>query len=383
MTSWAQPTKGGYIPRFKLRASEDPTNLPTVRFADFRTAAKAKHHAEQLAEDAEREARRTGVDPKGGRRTVAAARAMLVNHERAHLSADSRARDESIWRNHVGPRWAHRGLDSIRRDETQSWVDNDLAPVRAPDTVQKIVAVLNKTVEHAIFMRWVTYSGVAGVKLPKARQARPKAITQAQTDALLDLIDDDWLPLVAFMATTPVRPGEALGLPVRNVDPLRNRVFVEQQWTERHGGLLKPHTKTEEVRWTPVAPDVMDVLVELSVGARPDDFVFTTPTGRPVNLGNFTKRVLGPAGRRAGITRPVTAYTLRHTSITRMVERLHTVRHRKELATWAGHSDRTMADIYTAVGTDFDGTEMAAMEGTMARRSGMPDNVSKLRPNAG
>lgn len=53
--------------------------------------------------------------------------------------------------------------------------------------------------------------------------------------------------------------------------------------------------------------------------------------------------------------------TLRHTAITRLAEALHSDKHRKELTSWAGHSDRTMADVYTRVGVDFDGTEMSAV----------------------
>jgi integrase len=91
-------------------------------------------------------------------------------------------------------------------------------------------------------------------------------------------------------------------------------------------------------------------------------------------LQNFNRRVLHPAARRAGLP-TLTAYTLRHTAVTRVVERLHQRYHRKELASWAGHSDRVMADTYVRAGVDFDGSELAELDDPVAKRRARPANV--------
>ena len=61
-----------------------------------------------------------------------------------------------------------------------------------------------------------------------------------------------------------------------------------------------------------------------------------------------------------------------------LVERFHATRLRPELDAWAGNSTRVMDDVYTRVGVDFDGSELAGVSPLAARR-GVPDNVVPIR----
>jgi integrase len=248
--------------------------------------------------------------------------------------------------------------------------------------VRKIVTLLSKCADRAVFHDWIAADPVAGVRSPRSTPPRPKALTEQQIDALLAEVDDHWFLLTAFLAATPVRPGEALGLEVRHLDPERNLVRIEQQWSERNGGELKQRTKTNaSTRWTPVQASLMVELVAATAGCAPTDPVFVTETARRVSLANYNKRVLAPAARRAGIG-TITAYVLRHTAVTHVVERNHGKYHRKEIASWCGHSDRTLADVYLRVGADFSGDEMDAMPDLVARRRGARDNVVPINRSA-
>jgi hypothetical protein len=128
-----------------------------------------------------------------------------------------------------------------------------------------------------------------------------------------------------------------------------------------------------------VHPSVMEEMLRITAGLGPDEFVFVSDDGCPVNLQNFNRRVLQPAAIRAGPPK-LTADTLRfHTAVTRTVERLHLVTHREELASWARHSDGTMADVYTRAGDEFDGSELATLNDPVAKRRDRPANVVPIR----
>ena len=390
MSNWVDERANGFIPRYRIGRYGQQVSLPMVVTEDFSSPGKARAEAKTRAAAAEHDAKATGIDRLGGRATVAQVWELFKVEDAARSKADTAKTRVGLWNLHVAKRWGHRALSSVDAVEVQDWVDNTLvAGGQSPATTSKIVTVLSKVFQHAVFLKMWHYDPTrAGVKLPTVGKPKQKALSEAQTDALLeDLFENEshWLLFTLFCATTPIRPGEATGLFVRHLNTSKNMVWVEQQWDSRTN-TLKPWCKgNRDPRWVPVAPDIMAELVENTKGLAPDEYVFATETGRPVCIERFNARVLKPAAVRAGLARSVaeskgiSIYALRHTAITRMVEKLHNVHHRKVLAGWAGHSVRVLDEVYTKVGSEFAGDELAAMGGQLAKLRRTPANVTPMR----
>lgn len=137
------------------------------------------------------------------------------------------------------------------------------------------------------------------------RKRRP--LTGEDVVAVLAAMDEEWRLFFTVLATTGVRISEALGLTWKNIhlgdDPKIE--IVEQLYKGRRKPLKTEASRrevTEDQGGIPISPSVATWLGEYKpVGAGPDDPVFTTKTGGPLNYGNVYHRVLRPALIDAGI----------------------------------------------------------------------------------
>lgn len=124
---------------------------------------------------------------------------------------------------------------------------------------------------------------------PRKVVPEPDPFTEEERDKLLDYFwrkDRSWYPFVFTQFWTGMRPGEAIGLRRQALD-LKNgklSILVSRSYGEDNA----PKTVRSK-RTITLLPDVVRVLREMPRPAvpRPDDFVFTTPQGRPVDLDRF------------------------------------------------------------------------------------------------
>jgi len=86
---------------------------------------------------------------------------------------------------------------------------------------------------------------------------------------------------------TGLRPGEAIGLRRGSLDLRRGRLSVRASRTL--GEDNAPKTKKSK-RTITVRPEVVAVLRDMPLHITADDFVFTTPTGRPVDEERFVQQ---------------------------------------------------------------------------------------------
>jgi hypothetical protein len=108
-----------------------------------------KRQAAKWAADTEAEWRRSGFrDPRAGQVTVSAW------HERwwaARIAGrPTMARDEQVWRLHVGPQWGDWPLEAITRMDVQGWAARQLAAGTGLRTVQQSVGLLSMLMQSAL-----------------------------------------------------------------------------------------------------------------------------------------------------------------------------------------------------------------------------------------
>ena len=143
-----------------------------------------------------------------------------------------------------------------------------------------------------------------------------QALDVDEIRALLDETPNYWKPLVALLATSGLRISEACGLRRRDLDLAAGTATVIQTVVEVNGKLILTTPKSKSSRRTvKLLPSVIALLRRHPVPANPEGLVFTQPRNdRPISRTWFSRRVLLPAARRAGIHPIPSAHDLRHTA---------------------------------------------------------------------
>jgi integrase len=188
---------------------------------------------------------------------------------------------------------------------------NRLEADKSPKTVRNIVHLLSSCLALAIDEGHMTRNPCRRVKLTKAAltDTEPRFLTHDEFRTLLAHIPDHYRPLTVFLVGTGLRWSEATALQCRHVNLDTGTVHVRQAWKEQGGRELGP-PKTEKGRRT-VNAATMALRAAQALMRGPDDWLFTTPTGKIVRHSNFYNRVWKPACEASGIK--ATIHDLRHT----------------------------------------------------------------------
>ena len=179
------------------------------RSKTFRTKKDANAF---LAEVATSKARGSYVAPHAGRALFAdhAARWM----ESWNTEATTTARDRSVMRTHVLPRWGSWQLARIDHLAVQTWV-SEVGERRSPHTVARCYMLTSAVLRSAVRNRLIPTNPAEGVRLPRIRRRdtdeRIISRHELQT-ALLPALPARHRALVATAAGTGLRWGEVAGL---------------------------------------------------------------------------------------------------------------------------------------------------------------------------
>lgn len=186
---------------------------------------------------------------------------------------------------------------------------------RSPKTIKNVIHMLAATMNLAVDEGVITRNPCRKVRLPKARlseDAEPRFLSYDQFGTLLAHVADHYKPLVVFLVGTGLRWSEATALHSRHVDIPNGTVRVQQAWKRIPGGFELGPPKSPKSRRT-VNAAVQALAAVAPLLGKPNDLVFTTPTGKPVSHSNFYNRIWKPAARAAGFDRPPRIHDLRHT----------------------------------------------------------------------
>ena len=246
----------------------------------------------------------------------------------------------------------------------------------SPTTVRYAYAVLRIALGRALKSGRVVRNVATLVDPPARVRHEPRPLTAEQAGALLDATAGDRLAaLYALALATGLRQGELLALRWSDVD-LDGRMLAVRH-TLRRGTRELAQPKTERARRTLRlsagsvaalrAHRVRQVAERLATGARwrDEDYLFTTPVGRPLDSRHVT-RDFQDAVARAGLPRQ-RFHDLRHAYATLLIE------DGEELGVVSrtlGHADlATTADVYAHLTPAMLERTAARMDAILARRS--------------
>ena len=310
----------------------------------WETIGPSRHEAERALTAGEREVD-TGTWREPSSETLASyAERWLAHRDPARVGGRGRTRlSPSTFegyrlnlRRHVLPRLGDRALSSLRTDDVDRLIAELEAEAKAPGTVRNVVVPLRKMLADAVRQGLLLANPAARADLPPAQDFAGKEIplehTEALRQALIALAPLDplrgerdlfFVCLFDVALGTGLRLGELRALRWGDVDRVRRLIRVERAYSRQQ--LRRPKTESA-VRSVPLFPSGDVAFRELAARAvergryAPDELVFGSKRGTPLQPSNFRQRVWEPALRLAGLKdQGYRFHDLRHTCVSRLV----------------------------------------------------------------
>lgn len=293
------------------------------------------------------------------------------NDERA-----TAARDRSIMRNHILPRWGRTPLGGLEHSAVQTWVTG-LGQQLAPASVAECFRLVSGVMRSAVRDRLIGFNPCDGVKVVRRRRKDTDDQTISRDELvsqLLPAVPDRYRALVGLAAGTGLRWGEVAGLRWDAIDLDLGVVSVVRVAEEVSGHVrLKPYPKSKAGRRTvPIPPFALDLLrghqAAFTVGD--EGLIFVASTGAALKRGTFRARVWKPSLQRARLPMILRFHDLRHSYATWLVSDGVPI---NDVAKVMGHEQTsTTLDRYTHSTRDRDRRVLA----TFAAFS-LPETVEK------
>jgi integrase len=294
----------------------DPTGRQRAK--NFRTKKAARAFKTQIESALDRG---VYVDPHAGARILVRDQAVRWLAGRTVEQATA-ARDESLMRVHVLPRWGDWPLSKIDYLGVQEWVAQ-LARRRAPATVRDCYRLLSLIMRSAVQARLIVTNPCDGVRLPPRRRQDGHGLTLSlsELDKLLPEIPDRYRALVATAGYTGLRWGECVGLHWSAVDLAARRLKVVRVLVEVGGRISgKPYPKSRAGRRVvPLPARLVELLTWHRAEFPSEELAFTNTSGGPVGRTSFRTRIWKPALRAAGLPERLRFHDLRHSYATWLV----------------------------------------------------------------
>lgn len=347
--------------RYRVRY-RDPEHRSREK-GGFATKRSAEEYLANVTVSA---ARGEYVDPRAARSTVAELGTEWLA-TRSHLKPSSLRPLEIAWRIHVEPRWGSRKVGEIRHSQVQAWV-TELAAQRGATTVLRAHGILAGILDTAVRDRRLSTNPARGVNLPR-KQRKARAYLTVDQVELLASNAGEHAALVATLAYTGLRWGEATALRVRHFNALKRRLAVEENAVRVGSAIVVGTPKTHEARTVPVPAFLVDELARACEGKTRDQLIF----------GDGIAHVRATYGRRpwfeAAVQRcqavdatfpRVTIHDLRHTAASLAVSAGANV---KVVQRMLGHKSAAMTlDTYADLFDDDLDAVSNALDDVRARR---------------
>ena len=239
----------------------------------------------------------------------------LEDDVKSRVRASTFASYTEALKRYVLPALEHARLDRIGPATLQRLVSRLVERRLSARTIRYAMALVGAALNTARQWRILPFSPMADVKLPRQlRRELSFPDKGARVRLLAELQRDAWWPLWCVLATTGLRPGEALGLQWSDVDLDAARLVVRRSLSRRGKTCELTEPKTAAGRRTlPLPGGTIAVLrahrarqgeqrLDLGDLYVNRDLVFADPFGRPADWHNLRARHFRRACMRAALT---------------------------------------------------------------------------------
>lgn len=244
----------------------------------------------------------------------------------ASLSPTTIANRRSVGAKWVTPYWAETTLRAVDAAAVESWVEQIHADGAGAQTIRKAHQILSGVMSLCVKRKLLSANPARGVTLPRITSREHGYLSAQQVSALVEASPSRDRLLLATLAYTGLRFGEAAALRVRDLKLANGTLRVSRSVTEVRGELVFGPPKNGRARDVPVVAHLIPALRAHVRGRGADDLVFKAPEGGTLRLTTWRRRQFQPAVKRAAaawterdhhdeVTFPVvTPHDLRHTT---------------------------------------------------------------------
>jgi integrase len=125
---------------------------------------------------------------------------------------------------------------------------------------------------------------------------------------------DNYRLFVLLMGLMGLRVGEAAGLRVKDLNFDDNRMTIEHTLVYYKGKMISSTTKNGKTRVLPISHFIVEDLKLAVQDKDPEDLVFLSYLGQPVNTSRFGTHLWKKALKRASLPTDIRVHDLRHTA---------------------------------------------------------------------
>ena len=263
------------------------------------------------------------------------------------LKATTRESYRSLLDTCVLPTWGRVRLSNVAHADVVAWVA-DLSTRVGPSRCRKAATLLSGMMAGAVRDQRIPRNPCEGIRLPRLPHQEQRYLTLSQLQDLAESAGPYRL-MFLVLGLCGLRFGECAALTVRAFDPLRRRLRVFRAVSDVNGHLVWSTPKTHQARDVPVPRVLAEQLAGYVAGRSADDLIFASPTGEPLRIGNWRRRVWDPAVAAAGLGR-LTPHDLRHTAASLAIASGASVKHVQRML---GHKDAAMTlNVYASLFED-------------------------------
>lgn len=241
---------------------------------------------------------------------------------------------------HIEPELGELPVTLLDRQAAARWLNRlDRAGMSAK-TIRNVHSLLSSALTEAVWDKVLTENVVKGLQMPATLATKEMVfLTHEEYLRLRGCAPPRWRPLIAVLAETGMRWGEATALTVGDLDFDRGTIRVRQAW-KRSGGALPELgvTKGRQSRAIAMPRGAAEGLRVVVEGRGPGEFVFLNSKGGPVRHCPFRLNVWVPtvavfAGDEAVGKHPSTRRVVWDGQGSGKRPRIHDLRH--SFASWA------------------------------------------------
>jgi integrase len=266
------------------------------------------------------------------------------------LKATTREDYRSLMTSCILPTWERMPLAAVTHSDVAAWVAR-LSTTVGASRCRKAATLFSGMMSAAVRDQRIARNPCVGVSLPRLPPQHQRFLTLAQLQALADVAgaEAEYRPMILVLGLCGLRFGECGALRVRSVDLMRRRLRVTEAVSEVNGHLIWSTPKTHQARDVPVPRSLLEALMVQTAGKGQNDLLFTSPTGEPVRLANWRRRVWDPAVAEIGLV-GLTPHDLRHTAASLGIASGASVKHVQRML---GHKDAAMTlNVYASLFDD-------------------------------
>ena len=304
---------------------------------------KTKRDAQLFAATVETsKATGTYIDPTAGRVTIGDLGEQWLTTQ-THLKPSTLTAIKGAWKTHVKPTWGSHPITEVTRTRLTAWVA-DLSNRRSATVVLRCIGIIKGTLQVAVDDGIITKNPAVNLpNLPRKTRKPHVYLTHQQVDALAQGAGP-YSTVIQVACYMGLRWGEIMGLQVRDVNLLRNRIKVNRAAVRVGSKIHVGEPKTWEHRTVPIPTFLVPQIREAMKGKGDDDLLFTGPDGGYLPRAKKQVGWFRIALEKASINPEMTPHDMRHTAASLAVQ---SGAHVKAVQRMLGHASAAMTlDIY-------------------------------------